>query len=247
MNVSVYQAAAAMNAQAQWQEVIANNLAASSVPGFKKDDLTFSGVDAGWMKSQGMDGNQQFQMPTTKMGINFTPGEVRYTGNPLDVAIEGKGFFEVQTPDGQLAYTRDGQFSLNSEGQVVTKDGYLVMGESGPIQADLNQGVDLAFSSSGAASQGPENRGRLKVVDFNDPQLLERAGGYFYAGAPGLEVQPVDEVTVRPSSVEAANTSPMSEMTSLITSMRLFETNSRLLQMEDQHLAQTLHDLSPNP
>lgn len=245
MNVSVYQAAAAMNAQAQWQEVIANNLAASSVPGFKKDDVTFAGVAAGWMQTEGMDGNQRFQMPTSKVGINFAPGEYRYTGNNLDLAIEGPGFFEVQMPDGQPGYTRDGEFGLNSSGQMVTKDGYLVMGDSGPIQTDPDLGTELTFSPSGEASQGTQSQGRLKVVNFDNPQLLQRMGGYFLPGTPGQEPQPVDHVTLRPSTIEESNISPMSEMTSLITSMRLFEANSRLLQMQDQHLEKAVQDLSP--
>jgi flagellar basal body rod protein FlgG len=245
MNVSMYQAAAAMNAQAQWQEMIADNLAASSVPAFKRNEMTFAAVEAGYMQADGPKGSQHFQMPKASMGINFEPGEYRYTGQNLDVAIDGPGFFEVQMPNGDLAYTRDGQFQLNASGQVVTKDGYLVMGDSGPVQADTTLNDPLEFSATGEASQGRDTKGRLKVVDFNDPQLLQRAGGYFLTGAPGLEAQPLTNLTLRPQSIEAANTSPMSEMTSLITSMRLFESNSRLLQMQDQHLERTVHDLSP--
>lgn len=244
MNVSLYQAAAAMNANARWQESISSNLAASSVPGFKKDEITFSAIEAGVMPAEGPNGRLASLMPKAGTGVNFKAGEFRHTGVNTDVAIEGSGFFEVQMPDGQLAYTRDGQFGLNSTGQLVTKDGYLVMGDGGPIQIDVNNPEPLRFAATGEASQGADARGRLAVVDFNNPQLLARGGGYFFAGAPGLETRPVDQVALRPESIEAANTSPMSEMTSLITSMRLFEANSRLLQMQDQHLERTVRDLA---
>jgi flagellar basal body rod protein FlgG len=246
MNVSMYQAAAAMNAQARWQEVISSNLAASSVPGFKRDEVAFSAIEAGYMQADGPNGRLPFQMPQVSTGFNLLPGEFRRTGNNLDVAIDGPGFFEVQMPNGQLAYTRDGQFGLNASGQVVTKDGYLVMGDGGPLQIDLGLGENLEFSPTGEASQGREVRGRLRVVEFNEPQALQRAGGYFLAGAPGLEANALADISIRPETIEAANTSPMTEMTSLITAMRLFETNSRLLQMEDQHLERTVRELSPN-
>lgn len=247
MNVSLYQAAAAMNANARWQETISSNLAASSVPGFKKDEITFSAIEAGLMPVEGPDGQLPFSMPRTGAAINFRPGEFRHTGVKTDVAIDGPGFFEVQLPDGQLAYTRDGQFGISATGQLVNKDGHVVMGEGGPIQIDLTNSDPLTFSATGEASQGPDSKGRLKIVEFNDPQLLARGGGYFFAGAAGLEASPAERVKVRPESIEAANTSPMAEMTALLTSMRMFETNSRFMQMQDQHMERTVRDLATSP
>lgn len=247
MNVSLYQAAAAMNANARWQETISSNLAAGSVPGFKKDEISFSAIAAGMMPVQGPDGQVPFSLPMAGAGINFQRGEFRHTGVNTDVAIDGPGFFEVQMPDGQLAYTRDGQFSLSATGQLVNKDGHVVMGEGGPIQIDLANPAPLTFANTGEASQGADNKGRLKIVEFNDPQLLARGGGYFFTGAAGLETQTPDRVAVRPEALEAANTSPMSEMTALLTSMRLFETNSRFMQMQDQHMERTVRDLSTSP
>jgi len=247
MNVSLYQAAAAMNANARWQETISSNLAASSVPGFKKDEVTFSAIEAGLMPVDGPNGRLSFQLPKASAGINFQPGEFRHTGNPTDVAIDGPGFFEVQMPDGQLAYTRDGQFGISPTGQLVNKDGHVVMGEGGPIQIDLSNPDPLRFATTGEASQGPDSKGRLKIVEFNDPQLLARGGGYFFAGAAGLEAGPADRAAIRPEAIEGANTSPMSEMTALLTSMRLFETNSKFMQMQDQHMERTVRDLATSP
>jgi len=247
MNVSLYQAAAAMNANARWQETISSNLAASSVPGFKKDEITFSAIEAGLMPVDGPNGRQPFQLPMAGSGINFQPGEYRYTGRETDVAIEGEGFFEIELPGGQLAYTRDGEFGLNAQGQLVNKDGHLVMSDGGPIQIDLNNPEPLTIANTGEVSQGIDVKGRLKVVTFADPQQLERGGGYFFTGPNGPQAETPENITLRPKSIEAANTSPMSEMTALLTSMRLFETNSRFMQMQDQHMERTVRDLSTSP
>src|SRR5215831_11899421 len=124
MNVSLYQAAAAMNAQARWQELITGNLAASSVPGFRKQDISFSAVEAGLDPSARL-GASRYVIPSAHSTINLSPGELRATGNPMDFALEGPGFLEVQLPNGARAYTRDGELHVNADAQLVTKQGYL--------------------------------------------------------------------------------------------------------------------------
>ena len=131
MNVSLYQAAAAMNAASRWQELVSENLSAASVPGFKKGELSFAAVQAG-LPAHGVSGTH-YVIPRATPGVNFQPGEMRATGSKTDVAIEGSGFFEVRLPDGSLAYTRDGEFHLSGEGQLTTKEGYVVLSESGPV------------------------------------------------------------------------------------------------------------------
>ena len=143
-----------------------------------------------------------------------------------------------------MAYTRDGEFGFNSRGQLITKDGSLVMGDGGPFQMDLNLGAPLSISATGEVSQGDEKMGNLKVVSFNDPQLLQRSGSYFFAGSPNIVTQAVDTVRLRPGSIEGSNTSPMSEMTNLITSMRMFETNNKLMKMQDERMGKVIQDLS---
>src|SRR5277367_6348593 len=99
MNVSLYQAAAAMNANSQWQDIIADNLASSSVPGFKKQSLSAAAIQAGLMPASGLDSSgtpQFFSIPQTKVSTSFKSGELHFTGDNSNAAIEGKGFFQVQ-------------------------------------------------------------------------------------------------------------------------------------------------------
>src|SRR5580658_687288 len=121
MDVSLYQAAAAMSATARWQDLIAENLSASSVPGARKQDISFSDVQAGLASNDPQKAG--FYIPTADEVTNFQAGELRSTGNPLDFALEGPGFVTVKMANGQDAYTRDGEFQLNAKGQLVTKEG----------------------------------------------------------------------------------------------------------------------------
>src|SRR5437868_6798651 len=131
MNVGLYQAAAALNANSRWQESIAENLASSSIPGFKKQELSFRAIAAGLVPAA-TQGNQHFSLPHAAPATNFSAGELKFTGAKTDVALEGSGFFAVQMPDGATAYTRDGEFQMNASGQLVTKQGHAVLGEAGP-------------------------------------------------------------------------------------------------------------------
>lgn len=244
MNVSLYQAAAAMNAQARWQDLITQNLASSSVPGFRKREISFSAVQAGLGPAGGNAADSRYLMPTAVDGTNFQEGELRPTGNAMDFAIDGPGFFEVQMANGSHAYTRDGEFQLNGQGQLVTKQGNLVLGESGPIQLDPNSSAQITVSSSGDVSQGDQIRGKLHLVDFNQPQSLTPIGaGYFLADKPGLLPSATSVSSVRQGFLEASNTSPTAEMASLIRAMRLFEANQKVIQVQDERMGHVITDL----
>ncbi len=131
MNVSLYQAASALNAMDRWQETIAENLASSSVPGFKKQDFSFAAVQAGLHgapAASAAGASRAVLLNAGQASTNFQPGEVRVTNVKTDLAIDGKGFFEVQLPNGATAYTRDGEFHIDAQGELVTKEGHRVLG-----------------------------------------------------------------------------------------------------------------------
>jgi flagellar basal-body rod protein FlgG len=244
MNVSLYQAAAAMNAQARWQEVITQNLAAGSVPGYRKQDVSFSAVQAGLDPTSANLVGSRYLIPAATAATNFEGGEIRATGNQMDFAIEGPGFFEVQLAGGQHGYTRDGEFSLNAQGQLVTKQGYVVLGDGGPIQMDPNSSSPITVSASGDVSQGDQARGHIHVVEFSQPRSLTSiGGGYFLADHAGANPATASTSTIRQGFLEASNSSPTVQMASLITAMRMFEANQKVLQMQDERMGRVITDL----
>jgi flagellar basal-body rod protein FlgG len=247
MNVSLFQAAAGLTANARWQELIAENLASSSIPGFKKQELSFAAMQGGLMSAPAT-GPQTFALPRAISSTNFQQGELRSTGVKTDVALEGRGFLAVQLPDGNTAYTRDGEFHLDASGQLVTKQGHPVLSDGGPIQLDLNNHTELSISATGEVSQGADLKGTLKVTDFNEPNLLTPIGsGQFLARHPALQVTEPAGTTLRQGFVEGANTSAPAEMVKLIAAMRMYEANQRVIQAQDDRMGKTIADLGhPN-
>ena len=245
MNVSLYQAASALNANARWQEIISENMASASIPGFKKQEISFEAVRAGMLTpNKSAATAQPVALPAAHTHLNLSAGTVRRTDLNTDFAIEGAGFFEVQLPSGNTAYTRDGEFKINAQGQLVTKQGYLVMGEGGPIQFDRASSVGFSVAPDGTISQGDQVRGKLNVVAFNDPKLLTPAnGGFYLAKSPAL--QPLDNSgsTVRQGFLEGANTSTATEMANLISVMRAYEANQRVVQMQDERMGRAISEL----
>lgn len=238
-----------MNANARWQEVISDNMASASIPGFKKQELSFEAVRAGMLTpNRAAASSQPVSLPATRTHLNFSAGEVRRTDGNTDLAIEGKGFFEVQLPNGNSAYTRDGEFKINAQGQLVTKQGYLVMGQGGPIQVDRSVSSSISVAADGTISQGTETRGKLNIVAFNDPNLLTpTGGGFFVARSPGLQSNEDTASLIRQGFLEGANTSAVCEMANLITVMRAYEANQRVVQMQDERMGRAISELgSPN-
>ncbi len=249
MEVSLYQAASAMNATERWQDMIAENLASASTPGSRRHEISFSSVAAGIPNATLGDGGTGYQMPSASVYTSFEQGELQPTGNPMDFALQGSGFFTVQKPDGTHLYTRNGQFTLNSQGNVVTKQGYLLLNGSGsPIRANKTNNSPLTISGKGQVSQGGEIRGTVALVDFAKPQTLtSTGGGYYEQNDPTLQPAPVTGTEVRQGYIEASNTSPTVEMASLITAMRMFETNQKVMSMANDRLTKVISDLGTPP
>jgi flagellar basal-body rod protein FlgF len=251
MNVGLYQAAAAMNANARWQEMISGNLAAGSVPGFKKQEMSFSAIQAGLMPHGDVrhaGAPMPFALPIANGFTNFSGGELKATGINTNVALEGAGFFSVQLPNGGTALTRDGEFQLNAQGQLATKQGYLVLGENGPIQFDVNNGAPISISPTGEVSQGADVKGTLKIAAFQNPDQLSPLGsGLFDDRNSALRPITGPKPTVRQGWIEGANTSATAEMANLITAMRSFEANQRVVQLHDERMGKLISELgNPN-
>jgi flagellar basal-body rod protein FlgF len=242
MDVSLYQAAAAMNATERWQDMIAGNLSSASTAGARKRTISFSSVQAGVNSSAA--GSANYPIPSANTTVNFQQGELRPTGSTMDFALEGSGMFTVQMPDGQKTYTRDGEFQLNAQSQLVTKQGFTVMSDSGPLQMDPNNPAPMTVAATGEISQGKDTKGKLSVVEFAKPQELTMlSNGYFRNDDPNSTALPSASTSVRQGFIEASNTSPTMEMAGLITAMRSFETNQKVLQMQNDRMGRTITDL----
>lgn len=244
MNVSLYQAASALNANSRWQEVISENLASSAIVGFKKGNVSFESVQAGLMPQPASASPQHFHLPRGTPHTILSQGDLKVTGETWDLALEGPGFFEVQLPNGNLAYTRNGAFQLDAQGRLVTSAGLPVLGEAGVLQFDRANPQPIVIGSTGEIRQGVAVIGKLRVANFDDPSLLESNGGLFFATHPGLDAFPAANAQVRQGYLEAANTSAVHEMANLIMAMRHHEANQKVIQTQDERMGRAINELA---
>lgn len=242
MNVGVYTGAAALNAYERWQDTIARNISSASVPGYKKTETVFKGAEQKTTAAAQTPGSDM--LPSTLTRINFEPGQLRATGSELDFAIQGSGFFKVQQPDGSMAYTRDGEFRIGPDKTLLTKQGLVVQGESGPITFKDGSGP-IRINEEGVITQREEAVGKLPVFDFADPQSLERTGnGFFKSNAAPQALERTDVVN---GFVEGSNVSALTEMVNLITVSRAYAAGQKIVQSSDDTMAKAIEILgNPN-
>ncbi|AOS45133.1 Flagellar basal-body rod protein FlgG [Lacunisphaera limnophila] len=252
MNLSLYSAATGMEAQQLNLNTIANNLANVNTPGFKRSKIEFqdllyqkpraSGSDSGGgnIVPTGIEvGNGARVAATSKV---FTQGQLTNTGENLDVALQGDGFFEIQRPDGTLAYTRDGSFKMNAQGAVVTIDGLPVLSGFQPIPAGT---TSISLSEDGNVtlqSAGGSQTFRLTLTRFSNPAGLRSLGGNMYeetaaSGTPetGNPGEAGFARTIQ-GYIEASNVNIVEEMVNLIVAQRAYEVNSKSIQASDEML-----------
>ncbi len=245
MDVSLYSSAAAMNATERWQDMVAENLSSASIPGTRQQEISFSSVQAGLSAAGPGSAGNQFVIPYAGTTTNFSQGELKTTGGNLDMAVEGPGFFTVQMPNGAKGYTRDGEFQLNSQGQLTTKQGYPVLSDSGPISFDVNNTAPITVAANGQVSHGVDTKGKLAVTEFGKMSALTMAGGGYYTADPLVaQARPATTTNVRQGFVEESNTSPTLAMASLLTSMRMFESNQKVMTMQSDRMTKAINDLS---
>ncbi|HWA85029.1 MAG TPA: flagellar basal-body rod protein FlgG [Opitutus sp.] len=252
MNLSLYSAATGMEAQQNNLNTIANNLANVNTPGFKRSKIEFqdllyekpraSGSDSGGgnLVPTGVEvGNGARIAATSKV---FTQGQLTQTGEKLDIAIQGDGFFEVQRPDGTIGYTRDGTFKLNSSGQVVNVDGFPVLSGFQPIPAGATS-INIAENGEVTVQTASGSQSfRLTLTRFANPSGLHSLGGNLYeeseaSGTPEVG-QPGEAGFGRTIQgyVEASNVNIVEEMVNLIVAQRAYEINSKSIQTSDEML-----------
>lgn len=214
-------------------EILANNLANLGTSGFKRDLAIFSAAapEAQTVQSSGApaSGDPRFPLPVLPFAqsVDFSQGALETTDRPLDVALDGDGFFSIQTPSG-VEYTRQGSFSLDAESRLVTSESFPVLGESGPITIE---GDRVTITSEGDILVDDNEAGQLRIVDFPKPYRLKRTEGTRFVpeSRNAAAVRP-KAVSVVQGAVEASNTEAVTAMTRMIEVNRLFESYQKVIQ-----------------
>jgi flagellar basal-body rod protein FlgG len=243
-----------LDAQQTNMDVIANNLANVSTHAFKRSRAVFEDLLYQTIRQPGAQSSGQTQLPSgLQLGTGvrpvateriFTQGNLQSTGNPLDVAIQGNGFFQVQLPDGSSAYTRDGSFQVNGQGQLVTASGF-------PIQPAITipaNTTSITISRDGivsvvrAGTTGATQVGTLQLTGFMNPTGLQSIGENLYietaaSGTPGNNAPGTNGMGLLSQGyVETSNVNVVEELVSMIQTQRAYEINSKAIQTSDQML-----------
>lgn len=224
MSTGLYSGVAAMRASQARLEAITSNLANVSTPAFKRRSSVTHAFVVG-----GNDGRHQDFATRTR--IDFSQGPLERTGNPLDVALLGDGFFAVDGPAGEV-YTRAGSFRLDAEGTLLTPEAFPVAWESGGGRLDP-AGETVGIDEAGTVFQGQNEVGRLKIVAFEALDELRPGHAGYYEADADLRRTPAD-TTVHQYALEGANTSAVDELVNLISVQRSFESAANLLRTIDQ-------------
>ncbi len=261
MNPALWVAKSGLDAQQTRLNVVSNNLANVSTTGFKRSRAVFEDLLYQNVRQVGAQSSQNTILPSGLMlgtGVRtvateklHTQGNIVQTGNSLDMAIQGRGFFQIQRPDGQIAYSRDGSFHLDAQGQLVTANGYLIQpGIAIPENAkSVTIGVDGVVSVTLPGDAQPTQVGAIQLADFINPAGLEPVGENLYletaaSGAPQTGTPGQQGLgTVLQGSIEGSNVNAVEELVNLIETQRAYEMNSKAISTTDQMLQYVTQNL----
>lgn len=253
---ALYTAASGMNAQQSNIDNVAHNLANVNTTGFKKSRVEFEDLVYQQVRTAGSAASATTEAPVgLEVGLgtravatarDFSSGNLRATGAPLDVAIEGSGFFQVTLPDGSTGFTRSGTFHMDGQGLLVTNQGYglepQISVPSGTTAVSISR--DGIVSATIAGQTATQQIGTLEIANFANPAGLTPIGGNLFtvttasgepeSGAPGLD----GRGTLAQGFVEDSNVSVVEEMVNMIIGQRAYEANSRVVRAADEMLSQ---------
>lgn len=251
MNGALWTAKTGLDAQQTRMQVISNNLANTNTTGFKRDRAVFQDLLYQTVRQPGAQSSQNTQLPSglsTGTGVRvvsteklFSQGNLSKTDDPMDLAIQGTGFFEVLTPDGTLAYTRDGSFQIDSAGRMVTASGYTLQpGITIPENSTgVTIGQDGTVTSSEAGNANPNIIGVIGLADFINPSGLQAKGGNLFheTAASGTPQQGTAGIggmgSLIQGSVETSNVNIVEELVSMIETQRAYEISSKAISTTD--------------
>lgn len=232
MALDIEEIKASINALTEEYYTITHNVANVSTTGYKRRRNEFINILA---DEQAAAESESTETTVSKGILDFSQGGLQQTDRPLDCALYGEGFFVVETPTGPL-YTRSGVFHTNAQGQVVDLQGRLISGQGGPIVIPAGVGPSaIKVSEDGNISGGGAPVGKFRVVEFGENQSeLVSVGGNCFQAPEGVVAQPAENIVVRQGYRESSNVSVMEELVKLITVTRLYQSNMKLLEVNQQ-------------
>ena len=253
---ALYTAASGMNAQQTNIDNVAHNLANVNTTGFKKSRVEFEDLVYQEVRAAGSSASSTTEAPVgLEIGLgtravatarNFSAGNLRATSNPLDLAIQGDGFFQVSLPDGTVGYSRAGTFHLDAQGLMVTNEGYAIQPNITvpPNATSVSVSRDGIVSASIAGQSATQQLGTLEIAKFSNAAGLRPLGGNLFAsttasgepetGSPGTD----SRGTLVQGFVEDSNVSVVEEMVNMIIGQRAYEANSRVVKAADDMMSQ---------
>jgi flagellar basal-body rod protein FlgG len=254
MYTAMWVAKTGLDAQQQRLSVISNNLANVSTNGFKRGRAVFEDLIYQNLRQPGAQSSQDTQLPSglaLGTGVRMvatekihTQGNLQQTGNGLDLAVQGRGYFQILAPDGSLAYTRNGAFQVDSQGQIVTAQGYLVQ-PTISVPADtvsLTVGLDGTVSVLTPGNATPTQIGNIQLADFINPLGLQAVGENLFketasSGSPQVGTPNSNGLgSVNQGSLETSNVNVVEELVDMIEAQRAYELNSKAIATSDQML-----------
>ncbi len=248
MDAGLFSAAAGMIVKSFVQDIIGHNLANANTNGYKRERVIESDFARQLVEAYGIDGGRKSGSYVNSVVTDFSEGMMKETGNPLDFAIEGKGFFSVKDSKGNRYFTRDGAFRINQKGEIVTRDGLIVEGENGnslKIPPEVGGSVSLenslSVSSDGSVyvfvgnSQNKQLIGKIKVVEFDKVQNLERVGAGYYRDVNGIAGEKkAANSFIRQGVLESANFNMVQEMVEMIKNQRFYDSAQKVVKVIDK-------------
>ncbi len=239
MENSIYLGLAKQNVLRTNLDIVANNVANMSTPGFRAQNILFEE----YLSDPRYNRQDELSFVYDRGHYETTsPGPVKTTGNPLDVALTGPGFLGVVMSDGGVAYTRAGNFQLNVNGELTTSEGFLVAGTGGGAITIPRDATEIKIDKSGMISTQGGVIGQLLVAEFDNVQTLEAMGNNMYR--TDAAVQPAVNTVVNQGLLEGSNVQPVVEMTRMIDLLRNFQSMQNVLQTENERLRTAIQRLT---
>ncbi|WP_058486004.1 flagellar basal-body rod protein FlgF [Defluviitalea phaphyphila] len=245
----LYTSAIGMTTQFKKMDVISNNLANVNTTGFKKDivvthsfpeELTKRINDRkGDFPNNENIGRMSLGLYVDEIHTNYLQGSLKETNNSLDLAIQGEGFFVVETQDGTEMYTRDGSFVLSPDGRLMTKEGNFVVGENGPIYLENGE---IRVDDYGNIYVEDELIDTLQIVEFENPETLRKVGDNLLERTEETTEKDVKS-TILQGFLEASNVNVIREMVDMITATRIYEANQKAVQTHDETLSKAVNEV----